>query len=76
MTTTIWTCKVGCLKEIDLPNAADLPMREAIAKAFLEITGQECEFLFSGWGGSLDKFELAVVKNDDNLIFDDSDAGR
>jgi hypothetical protein len=68
---TIWTCKIGGLDEIELPNGADLPMRQAIAKAFIEITGQEPEFLFSGWGGQLDKFEMAVVKNDDNLIFDD-----
>ena len=68
--STIWTCKIGCLSEIELPNGADLPMRQAIAKAFIEITGQEPEFLFSGWGGQLSKYEMAVVKDDDTLIFD------
>ena len=68
---TIWTCKIGCLDGIELPNGADLPMRQAIAKAFIEITGQEPDFLFSGWGGQLNKYERAVVKDDDNLIFED-----
>jgi hypothetical protein len=69
--SAIWECKVGIIGNVDLPNGADLPMRIAIEKAFKDVAGVECEFNFSGWGGSLNKFELAVIKNDDNLIFNE-----
>ncbi len=45
-----WTCTVGPTDRGKLTVAADSPMREAIRRAFLEITGHEPEFLFSGWG--------------------------
>lgn len=68
---TMWTCKVGVLYGIELPCAADSPMREAIAKAFLELTGEEPDFIFSGWSGRLNPIELAIVKDDYNLIPED-----
>lgn len=55
----IWTCKIGQVPSI--PSGADLPMREAIAKAYREITGVDPEFIFSGWGGELDPFEQEVA---------------
>jgi hypothetical protein len=57
----IWTCKIGVKGDPPLPLAADVPMREAIAHAFKEVVGFECDFIFSGWGGVLTKSELDCV---------------
>lgn len=59
--TKIWTCKIGECSEDDLLPGADSPMRQAVAKAYREITGREPDFMFTGWGGELDEFERAVV---------------
>lgn len=57
----IWKCKIG--EVADVPTGSDLPMREAVARAYKEITGQEPVFIFSGWGGELTEPERAVVEN-------------
>ena len=60
----VWECKVGArMLDIDLPDGADAPMRRAVQKAFVDITGTNPEFCFSGWGGKLDEAELSVVEN-------------
>lgn len=46
----IWTCKIGECDDADLPSAADGPMREAVGRAYREITGRVPTFLFSGCG--------------------------
>jgi hypothetical protein len=57
----IWDCKIG---EVDaIGSGMDLPMRAAVAKAYHEITGEEPDFIFSGWGGQLTEPERAVVEN-------------
>lgn len=58
----IWTCKIGEPEDSKLPSDADLPMRRAIAKAYKEITGDEPNFIFSGWGGELTKTERELVE--------------
>lgn len=65
-TEKIWFCKIGG-HSLDLPSPADPAMREAIRKAYQEITGQEPTFLFSGWGGELTEQERAVVDELDRL---------
>lgn len=60
---SIWYCKVGTLHDIDLPDGADWPMREAIRQSFADLTGQDDEFCFSGWSAELTECELAVVEN-------------
>lgn len=57
----VWDCKIGWAGE--LPQGADLPMREAVGRAFIQLTGAEPEFIFSGWGGALTEVELAVVED-------------
>jgi hypothetical protein len=59
----IWGCKIGEVDAAKLPNGADNPMREAVARAYREITGEEPRFLFSGWGAELSGSERAVVEN-------------
>ena len=45
-----------------LPDWSDRLMREAVVRAYVEITGQEPHFIFSGWGGELTEAERAVVE--------------
>lgn len=59
----IWTCKIGECVGDNLPHGADHPMREAVEKAYREITGRDPAFQFSGWGGELTEPERAVVEN-------------
>lgn len=59
----IWECKIGECDHDKLPCSAGLPMRTAIAEAYKRITGEDCLFLFSGWGAELDEYERAVVNN-------------
>ena len=61
-TPKIWTCKIGEVEPSLLPDGADHPMRVAVCSAYELLTGQEPEFLFSGWGGSLTEAERAVVE--------------
>lgn len=58
----IWWCKIGECDSV-LPSGSDLPMRQAIEAAYLELTGQEAEFTFSGWRHELTEPERAVVEN-------------
>jgi len=58
-----WTCKIG--RSGNVPQGGDYPMRQAIARAYKELTGEEPDFIFSGWGGSLNVSEQAAV--DDRL---------
>ena len=63
----IWQCKIGELEEAELhkrwPNGADSPMRHAIREAYLNLTGQEPKYIFSGWGATLTRSEREVVDN-------------
>lgn len=58
----IWTCKIGEVDGALLPDGADLPMRQAVERAYREITGLEPHFNFSGWGGELDEYERGIVE--------------
>ncbi len=61
MKPKIWECKIGEVDDSKLAIGADLPMREAIKRAYKELTGEEPEFVFSGWGGSLTQTEREVI---------------
>ncbi len=61
----VWDCKIGPFKG-KLPHGADNPLRKAIQKAFKEITGEDAEVCFSGWGGEFtedEKKELLDVRS-------------
>lgn len=60
---TIWSCKVGIVGNVELPNGSDFPMRQAIKQAFKEITGVDAEFCFSGWNASLSETEERIVND-------------
>jgi len=56
-----WECKIGIMGTVDLPPGADAPMRDAVERAFFELTGKHAEFNFSGWGAKLTQGEFEVV---------------
>jgi hypothetical protein len=58
-----WNCRIGEVPHHGLPDWSDRLMREAVARAYLQITGQEPHFIFSGWGGELTEAERAVLEN-------------
>lgn len=61
---SIWACKIGPADRATLPHGADLPMRQAVQRAYKELTGAEPEFIFSGWAAELTAGEAEVVEDD------------
>lgn len=57
----IWECKIGQADWDKLPMGADAPMRNAVYRAYYELTGHHPEYCFSGWDGSLTDSEKASV---------------
>ena len=57
----IWACKIGETDSKNVPWGGDQPMRQAIRKAYKELTGEEATFVFSGWGGELTDIERDSV---------------
>ena len=56
-----WECKIGFADFSRLPPGSDGPMRQAVKQAFMELTGHEPLFIFSGWGGTLTDDERECV---------------
>lgn len=59
----IWSCKIGECPDDSLPNAADGPMRDAVADAYERISGHKPAFIFSGWNAELSEGERAAHEN-------------
>lgn len=59
----IWTCTIGGMINSHIRPGGDAPMRQAVQKAYYELTGIEEEFCFSGWGCELTDSQREVVKN-------------
>ncbi len=59
----VWGCKIGSLGNTNLPPGADAPMREAVSRAYEELTGTSRQFIFSGWGEALTPIERAIAEN-------------
>jgi hypothetical protein len=59
----VWYCKIGEIEGIpeEVPHGADYPMRRAVERAYRELTGENPDFIFSGWGAQLDETERAVA---------------
>ena len=45
-----WVCIIGKLDRDRLPPGADAPLRAAVRRAYLALTGQGNEYCLSGWG--------------------------
>lgn len=52
MSEKIWTCKIGSVDDNELPDGADAPMRQAVQRAYFEMTGRCPGFTFSGWAAN------------------------
>lgn len=68
----IWECKVGLRdgKTAVLAGGSDAPMRDAVEKEFKRITGQDADFVFSGWGAELTKTQRHVEYQEDGSFLD------
>lgn len=67
-----WTCIIGSYPDDLLPDGCDAPMRSAVKKAYIDITGHWDEDCWSGWGTNERKKEviLAVsVLGEDTTLF-------
>jgi hypothetical protein len=63
-TRTTWTCRIGILAGVEVPDGGDAPMRAAVEEAFYKVTGQHAEACFSGWGDEFTEGEKAVITGD------------
>ena len=59
----VWSCAIGGIKPVSVPSGGDAPMRRAVERAFLELTGQEAQACFSGWGEEFAEPARAVIEN-------------
>lgn len=62
----IWTCKIGELPREEWETqegGQDAPMRQAVRRAYIEVTGKEPDYIFSGWAGALTEGERACVES-------------
>ena len=56
-----WVGIIGETEHAKLPFGGDSPMRDAVEKAFKEVTGHEEEVMYSGW--SADKKAVENILN-------------
>ena len=56
-----WECKIGEVEASTLPDGADQPLRKAVEQSYLELTGKNSSFCFSGWGAALTEVERDLV---------------
>lgn len=45
-----WYCLIGPFDTDKLPDGSDAPLRQAVQKAFAQLTGSEADLTSSGWG--------------------------
>lgn len=58
----VWECKIGEVDPEKVPPGGDGPMRHAVEKAFLDLTGEEPQACFSGWGSEFTAHERAIAE--------------
>jgi hypothetical protein len=75
-TMKIWECKIGGIDLPNLPSGADGPMRNAIEKAYYDLTGKYPDFNFSGWGANLTKEERKCVFSSEDSRYYDERTGK
>jgi hypothetical protein len=75
----VWECAVGGKDPVIVPSGGDFPMRQAVEKAFFDLTGKHPEMCYSGWGRKFtDKAQthdtLALALADAMDLLDQRDA--
>ncbi len=58
-----WSCLVGFARRDTMPEGSDGPMRDGVRDAFLDLTGEYPDFIFSGWGRHPSEAQAAVIEN-------------
>lgn len=58
----VWECKIVVPHDAPMPSGFDAVPRRAAIEA-VEAFGVDVVCCFSGWGGSLDETEIAVIEN-------------
>ena len=58
-----WSCQIGEIPRYALPSGSDGPMRDAVQKAYYDLTKISDLYIFSGWGEPLPEVYRAVVEN-------------
>ena len=53
-----WFCLIGPADRDKLPQGSDSPLRNAVGRAFIALTGAQSENNYSGWGHSEEEAEL------------------
>lgn len=69
----VWDCKIGPFKG-DLADGADSPMAKAVKRAYKEITGEDAEFIFSGWGGKFTEEEKEIIEESAARVAEDEES--
>jgi NTP pyrophosphatase (non-canonical NTP hydrolase) len=58
-----WECKIGSINGVEIPSGGDFPMREAVEKAYFDLTGIHAQACFSGWGSVFTESEKKIILN-------------
>lgn len=58
----VWQCRIGECNGALLPMGADMPMRDAVQRAYRVVTGVDDVAIFSGWGRKFTEGERAVIE--------------
>lgn len=58
---SVWHCRIG--PGAPRADGADLPMRNAVRRAFIDVVGEEPAAIFSGWGEHFCESEVAAIEN-------------
>ena len=65
MAKEYWVCVIGPIEREKLPLGADFPLRQAVKKAYEELTGDINYTCSSGWGADEEEArEISKVRNE------------
>lgn len=59
----VWECRIVGFN-VTLPQGADVPLRQAVEKAFRKLTGDDSVACFSSWDAELPAIEARIVLED------------
>jgi predicted dienelactone hydrolase len=59
MANKYWSCLIGG-EVVELPSGADLPLRQSVKNAYLQLTGEHDEVCSSGWGIDEERYHVLI----------------
>ncbi len=66
----IWQCKIGEIELSKIPEIRNSPMRQAVDRAYQQLTGESPKFLFSDWKGQLSANQWQIVEDAKPVIIE------